>query len=197
MTTPPNPLPRISPESKGAPPAASKSHTVAWVLGGCGTVLVLAVIAGVLALRMFVKNNVHVGTNGEMDVKMPGGGSMHTGKAKDIGVPIYPGTESSGTGMEFTSPRQEQNMSMATYISSDGIEKVDAWYRENLSKDYVREGPGQKHSFEGNRRLPVQIQTSSIAYVSKDGAAMSVVALNQMGRATQIILMRTGGPTAQ
>ncbi len=197
MTTPPNPLPRISPETPGAPPAGTKSHTLAWILGGCGTLLVLAIIAGVLGLRMFMKSHVHRGPNGEVDIDVPGGGSMRTGKAKDIGIPIYPGTENNGTGMEVKSPRQDQNMSMAMYNSTDAIEKVDAWYRDNLSKDYEREGPGVKRSIPSNRRFPVPIQSNSISYVLKSGDAVKVVALTQMGRMTQIVLMTTGAPATQ
>jgi hypothetical protein len=197
MTTPPTPLPSISPESPGAPPAAAKSNTLAWVLGGCGMVLVLAIIAGVLGLRMFIKNNVRVGPGGEMDVKMPGGGQMHTGKAKDIGIPIYPETNPGAIGMEVTSPRQELVMSVATYFSADAVEKVDAWYRDNLSKDYIREGAGLKQTLPNNRRFPVPIETNSITYVLKEGNAASVVALTQTGVTTKIVLMKTGALGAQ
>ncbi|HUK31096.1 MAG TPA: hypothetical protein VLV89_08280, partial [Candidatus Acidoferrum sp.] len=96
MTTPPNPLPSISPEAPGAPPIERKSHTLAWVLGGCGTLLVLFIIVAVLGIRTFVKNNVRMGPNGEMTVQMPGGGTMRTGKAMDLGIPVYPNTESKG-----------------------------------------------------------------------------------------------------
>src|SRR5580658_8678445 len=105
MATPPNPLPSISPGSQGVPPVAQKNHTLAWVLGGCGAVLALFIIVVVLGVRMFVKNNVRMGPNGEMIVQMPGGGTMKTGKPRDLGIPVYPGIDSSGTGMEFTSPR--------------------------------------------------------------------------------------------
>jgi hypothetical protein len=96
------------------------------VLGGCGTVLVLAIIAGVLGIRMFIKNNVRVGPNGETDVKIPGGAQMHMGKAKDVGIPVYPETNGEGRGMEMTSPRQDQNMTLSTYFASEAVEKVDA-----------------------------------------------------------------------
>jgi hypothetical protein len=197
MTTPPNPLPKISPETPGAPPAAAKSNTLAWILGGCGLVLVLAIIAGVLGLRMFIKNNVHIGPGGEMDVKLPGGGQMHTGKAKDIGIPIYPVTNPGAIGVEVTSPRQDLVMTAVTYFSADAVEKVDAWYGDNLSKDYVREGAGQKQTLPNDRRFPVPIESNSITYVLKNGKAMNVVALTQTGMTTKIVLMKTGSTAAQ
>jgi hypothetical protein len=197
MTTPPTPLPSISPETPGAAPAARKSHTLAWVLGGCGTVLVLAIIAGILGLRMFIKNNVHVGPDGETDIKIPGGAQMHMGKPQDLGIPVYPETNAGGVGMEVTSPRQDQNMRIATYLTADAVEKVDAWYRENLSKDYMREGPGAKQTLPNDRRFPVPIQSNAITYVVKDGAVLKVVALTKKGSDTQIALMIIGAPSTQ
>jgi hypothetical protein len=197
MTTPPNPLPKISPEAGGAPPAPAKSNTLAWILGGCGLLLVLAIIAGVLGLRMFIKNNDRIGPGGEMDVKLPGGGQMHTGKAKDIGIPIYPETNPGAIGVEVTSPHQDLVMSAATYFSVDALEKVDAWYGDNLGKDYVREGAGQKQTLPSDRRFPVPIETNAITYVLKNGKAMNVVALTQTGATTKIVLMKTGTAAAQ
>ncbi len=200
MSTPLSQLPSISPEAPGAPPTGSKSHTLAWILGGCGTVLVLAIIAGILGVRMFMKNHVHKDANGEVSIDMPGGTSMKTGKAKDIGIPVYPSTVSGGTGMEVTSPRKDQNMSMAMYNTGDAIEKVDAWYQENLSNDYVREGPGVKHTIPGGRRFPVPIRENSITFVSnslKSDSGVSVVTLTQMGTMTQIVLMTAGATSAQ
>jgi hypothetical protein len=197
LTTPPTPLPSISPETPGAPPAVRKSNTLAWVLGGCGTLLVLAIIAGILGVRMFIKNNVHMGPNGEMDMKLPGGVQMHTGKPKDLGIPVYPETNSGGIGMEITSPRQDQNMRISTYFTPDTVEKVDAWYRDNVSKDYVREGAGAKQALPNNRRFPVPIQSDAITYVLKDGETLRVVAINQKGVNTQIALMIIGAPQTQ
>jgi hypothetical protein len=194
VTTPPTPLPSISPETPGAPPAARKSNTLAWVLGGCGTLLVLAIIAGILGIRMFLKNNVRMGPNGEMDVRLPGGGHMRTGKPKDLGIPVYPETNSGGIGMEVSSPRQDQNVNMATYYSPDAIEKVDAWYRDNLSSDYVREGPGVKQRLPNNRRFPVPIQSNAITYVSRSGDIVKIVALTRTGTNTQIAIVISGAP---
>lgn len=200
MTTPPNPLPYTSPEAPGAPPVAQKSHTLAWVLGGCGTLLVMFIIVVILGVRSFVKNHVRVGPNGEVIVQMPGGGQMRTGKPRDLGIPVYPNTESSGAEVDVTSPRQELNMSTAAYATTDDAEKVDAWYRENLSADYSREGPGQKHSLPVNRQFPIPVQSDAITYVaniSKNGDAMKIVVIRRMIRRTQITLMRTGEPAAQ
>lgn len=144
-----------------------------------------------------MKNHVHRDANGGMVIDVPGGGTVHEGKAEDIGIPIYPETNLGAIGMEVTSPRQELVMSAETYFSRDAVEKVDAWYRANLSKDYVREGAGQKQILPNNRRFPVPLESNSITYVLKNGNAMNVVALTQAGMTTKIVLMKTGAAAAQ
>src|SRR5271154_512202 len=104
MATPPNPLPRMSPETPGLPPPAKKQNILIWILSGCGTVLVLLILVGALGFRSFMKNNIHVGPNGEVDVKV-GGMTMHGGKPQDIGLPIYPAIDAAtAAGMEMTIP---------------------------------------------------------------------------------------------
>src|SRR5580693_8612484 len=125
MATPPTPLPRMSPEMPGLPPPAKKQNILIWILSGCGTVLVLLIIVAVLAFHSFMKNNVHIGQNGEVDIKM-GGVSMHTGKAPDVGLPIYPVVDlPHAMGMEATLPTRKfgtQSVSQAIYSSTDSVQ---------------------------------------------------------------------------
>lgn len=191
MTTQPSPLPPpVSPTVPGGPPPPpKKQNIVLWVLGGCATVLILGILALVLAVRLFVKTHVHVGSNGDVDVQLPGGGSMHTGGAKDIGVPVYPGAETSkGANVDITVPGQQREVSTSIYSTSDPIEKVDDWYRENLNKDFEREGPGQSHISVTSRGIPVD--TNAIVYVSTRGDSTTAVSLSASFGRTQINLMR-------
>ncbi|HEV3220811.1 MAG TPA: hypothetical protein VGZ48_13660 [Candidatus Acidoferrales bacterium] len=197
MTTPPNPIPTISPEAPGAPPSIQKSNMLAWVLGGCGTVLVLFIIAAVLGARLFLKNNVQVGPDGSMNVKIPGGATMHTGKAKDIGIPVYPGTSGNGTSVDMTMPGQKQSITMVTYVTTDPVDKVDAWYSDNLNNDYVRQGPGRKRNIMGDKVFPVPVEDQAIEFSVVRSDSMMVVKINEFARSTQITLMRTNATAAQ
>ena len=106
-----------------------------------------------------MKNNVHVGPNGEVDVKM-GGMTMHGGKAEDIGLPIYPRIETAvnAVGMEMTIPTPkngQQTITQSIYSSKDSTEKIDNWYRQNLDPEFVRLDAGQNRAVLGDNALSV------------------------------------------
>ncbi|HXQ97966.1 MAG TPA: hypothetical protein VN774_05955 [Candidatus Limnocylindrales bacterium] len=191
MATNPSPLPPpVSANVPGGPPPPpKKQNLVLWILGGCATVLILGTLALILAVRLFVKTHVHVASNGDVDVQLPGGGSMHTGSAKDIGVPVYPGAETNkGASVDVTVPGQQRELSTSIYSTSDPIEKVDDWYRENLDKGYERQGPGQSHISVSSRGIPVD--SNAIVYVSMKGDVTTIVSLSASFGKTQINLMR-------
>jgi hypothetical protein len=191
MATNPSPLPpSVSTDVPGGPPPPpKKQNIVLWILGGCATVLILGILALFLAVRLFVKTHVHVASNGDVDVQLPGGGSMRAGSAKDIGVPVYPGAETNkGASVDVTAPGQQREMSTSIYSTSDPIEKVDDWYRENLDKDYERQGPGQSHISVSSRGIPVD--SNAIVYVLIKGDVTTVISLSASFGKTQINLMR-------
>lgn len=188
MSTTQGPMPPSMPVP-GGPTPPKKQNIVLWILGGCATVVILGVLALVLAVRLFVRNNVHIASNGDVDVRLPGGGSMHTGGAKDIGLPVYPGAETStGRGVDVTVPGQQREVSTAIYSTPDPIEKVDSWYRDNLSTDYGREAAGQPHFSVSSRGIPVD--SNAIVYFSIRGDVTTVVSLRQSFGNTQISLTR-------
>jgi hypothetical protein len=199
MATPPTPLPRISPEAPGAIPPKKNQSILIWILSGCGTILVLLVIVGALAFRSFMKN-VHVGPNGEVDMRF-GGMSMHAGKAKDVGLPIYPGLDvASATGMEVTVPNKQTgpvSVTMAIYSSKDPVEKVDDWYHENLGPEFIRLDPGKNQSVLGDKAFPFPIDQGAIAYSCRRGDTMYAVTLHSIMGTSQIKLMRANAPTHQ
>ena len=195
MATPSTPLPRISPEIPGAPPP-KKQTTLIWILSGCGTVLLLAIIVGVLGLRSFVKNHVKVGSNGEVDVQVAGM-TMHAGKAKDLGIPIYTGADiAHATGVEMTVPVKDSapmSMSMSMYNAKDSVQTVDDWYRKNLGPDYTRQSPGMNQTtIEG-----VPVDRGAITYaMRRDKITFLVIIESTLGK-TQIKLARTNPPDSQ
>ena len=197
MATPPTPLPRISPDAPGAPPAKKSQNILIWILSGCGTVLVLLVIVGALAFRSFMKNNLHVGPNGEVDVKM-GGMTMHGGKAQDVGLPVYPGADTAhATGMEMTIPTPKngtQSISQAIYSSTDPVEKVDDWYHENLGAEFIRLDAGKNQAVLGDKAFPFPIDLGAISYTSKRGDTRYAVTIHAIMGTTQIKLMRANAP---
>nr|HEV7955074.1 hypothetical protein [Candidatus Acidoferrales bacterium] len=193
MATPPTPLPRISPEMPGVPPPPKKQNILIWILSGCGTVLVLLVIVGALAFHSFMKNNFHVGPNGEVDLKM-GAMSMHTGKAPDVGLPIYPGVDiPHAMGMEATLPTQKfgtQSVSQAIYSSTDSAEKVDAWYHQNLGPEFIRLDAGKGQAVLGDNAFPLPNDLGAISYSTKRGETRYAVTIHSILGNTQIKLMR-------
>ena len=193
MSTSPTPLPRMSPEMPGVPPPPKKQNILIWILSGCGTVLVLLVIVAVLGFHSFMKNNFHVGPNGEVDVKI-GGVSMHTGKAPDVGLPIYPGVDiAHAMGMEATLPTRKfgnQSVSQAIYSSTDSVAKVDEWYHENLGPEFIRLDAGKSQAVLGDKAFPLPIDLGAISYTSKRDETRYAVTINSILGNTQIKLMR-------
>lgn len=197
MATPPTPLANISPEVPGAPPPKKNQNVLIWILSGCGTVLVLLVLVGVFAFRSFVKNNVHVGPNGEVDVKV-GGMTMRGGKPRDLGIPVYPGADAAhATGMDMTVPLPKHDplaLSMAIYSTKDSEKTVDDWYHENLRPDFIRLEPGQRPTVVGGKSFVLPIEAGAIAYTCTRDDIEYAVTLNSLLGNTQIKLMRSNNP---
>jgi hypothetical protein len=199
MATPPTPLPRMSPEMPGLPPPAKKQNILIWILSGCGTVLVLLIIVAVLAFHSFMKNNVHIGQNGEVDIKM-GGVSMHTGKAPDVGLPIYPVVDlPHAMGMEATLPTRKfgtQSVSQAIYSSTDSVQKVDDWYHQNLGPEFIRLDGGKSQAVLGDNAFPLPTDLGAISYTTKRGETRYAVTIHSILGNTQIKLMRANPAAA-
>jgi hypothetical protein len=197
MTTPPTPLPNISPGMPGLPPPAKKQNILIWILSGCGTVLVLLILVGTLAFRSFMKNNVHVGPNGEVDMKF-GGMTMHGGKPADIGLPVYPGVETAGAaGVEMTIPTPkngQQLMAQSMYSSKDSAEKVDDWYRQYLGAEFVRLDANQNPAVLGDNAFPFPLDRGAISYQCKRGDVKYAVTIHSIMGTTQLKLMRASTP---
>jgi hypothetical protein len=200
MATPPTPIPRISPESPGAPPVKKSQNILIWILSGCGAVIVLFVLVAILAFRSFVKNNFHVGPNGEVDVSVAGM-TMHGGKAQDVGLPIYPGADTvHATGMEMTIPNKQhgpQMMTVSIYSVKDSVEKVDNWYHQNLGAEFIRLDPGQSQATLGDKAFPFPLDSGAISYTCKSGDVNYAVTLHAIMGTTQLKLMRANAPVHQ
>jgi hypothetical protein len=192
MATPPTPPPRVLP---GAPPP-KKQNILVWILSGCGVVIVLVVIVAALGFRAIVKN-MHIGPDGTVDMKI-GPMSVHGGKPQDVGLPVYPGVEAAGAmGMEITMPTGKygtQTISQAVYSSKDSVEKVDDWYHENLSAEFIRLDAGKNQAVLGDKAFPMPLDFGAISYTSKRGDTRYAVTIHVIMGTTQIKLMRANPP---
>jgi hypothetical protein len=187
----------MSPEMPGVPSPPKKQNILIWILSGCGTVLVLLVIVAVLGFHSFMKNNFHIGPNGEVDVKM-GGMTIHGGKAVDIGLPIYPGIDAAhSTGMEMTIPTPkngQQTITQSIYSSTDSVEKVDEWYHQNLDAEFIRLDAAQNQAVLGDKAFPFPLDRGAISYQCKRGDVKYAVTIHSIMGTTQLKLMRATVP---
>jgi hypothetical protein len=197
MATPPTPLPRISPEAPGMVPPKKNSNVLVWILSGCGTVLVLGVIVAVLGFRSFVKNHMHIGPNGEVDMQVAGM-TMHTGKPKDLSIPVYPGVDATGAiGMDMMMPianSEPLSLSVAQYKTKDSQKTVDDWYRQNLAPEFTRSEAGQRPTGSGGKAFPLPVDPGAIAYTCTRVDIQYAVTINSIFGQTQLKLMRTNTP---
>lgn len=196
MSTPPNSVPPAAGETE---PQKTGSNLGAWVLG---LLLVGALILGGgawLVTRFFVQN-IQVNRAGSTVVIDTPVGSLKAGKDEkaDPGLPVYPGAKVAQPGgtVELSLPEEDSvQLTAAHYRTLDPIEKVDAWYREQLSSDFKREGPGvmvRKKNING-----IIVKSDDVAYVSEKDDLVRVVALQKRFNGVEIALLRAGKQESQ
>ena len=200
MSTPPNPFPGNNPGMGQQPVPPPRQNVFLWILAGIGILFVCMMFAGLMILHSLRGTNLSIGRNGQgVEIKVPGGMTIHAGEGASTGLPIYPGaaTQSKSGGVEITSANGTQSgVSGETYLTSDSMEKVDDWYRGRLDKDFQREGPGPTSlTVKGTN---VQIENGEIAFVSQTGPAVQIVSLKHgADGGTKIDLARMGRSEAQ
>jgi hypothetical protein len=200
------------PVSPGTPPGGApgipagpaipreKHNVLLWVLVGIGSVLIFGVVAILLIVHAVARTHVSVTTSGDsVVIQTPRGAiSVNSGQPADLGLPIYPGalTLKDGGSVQFTANNDQRGgISGATYVTSDSLDKVEAWYRQRLGSAFEHDGPGPKSVIV--RGMNVQIDGGEDAYISDSGDAVSIVGLkSRLGR-VEIDLARIGRRTAQ
>jgi len=199
MSTPQNPLPNSNPGMGQQPVPPRRQNVFLWILAGIGILFVCMMFAGLAILHSLRGTNFSVGKNGQgVEIKVPGGMTIHAGEGASTGLPIYPGaaTQSKSGGVEFTSANGTQSgVSGETYLTSDSMEKVDDWYRGRLDKDFQREGGPTSLTVKGTN---VQIENGEIAFISQAGPAVQIISLKHgADGGTKIDLARMGRSEAQ
>jgi hypothetical protein len=200
MSAPQNPLQNPNPGMVQQPVPPPRQNVTLWILAAIGILLVCLMFAGLLILHMVRGTNLSVGRNGQgVEIKVPGGMTIHAGEGASTGLPVYSGaaTQSKSGGVEITSANGTQaGVSGETYVTSDSMEKVDDWYRGRLDKDFQREGPGPTDlTVKGTI---VHVESGEIAYISQTGPAIMIVSLKRgADGGTKIDLARMGRSEAQ
>jgi hypothetical protein len=202
MSTPPTP--RFDPNTgmplQPPPPPPPRQNVLAWILAGIGVVFVCMMFAGLMILHAVRGTNLSIGSNGKgVEIKVPGGMTIHAGETADTGLPVYPGASAQGKagGVQFTSSNGTQSgVSGEDYTTQDSMEQVDEWYRGRLDKDFQREGPGATELVV--KGMTVHIESGEIAYISQSRPAVEIVSLKHaLGGGTKIDLARIGRNEAQ
>ena len=195
MATPPNP----TPTGPSNPNPQNSSSIWLWIIG---LVVAGALILGLGALFVtrFLVQRIAISRAGEsVEINSPVGSVKATkDETANPGLPIYPGAKLAqpGGSVELGTPDEEAvSLTSAHYRTIDPIEKVDAWYREQLSVDFKREGPGvmnQKKNING-----ILVKSNDIAFISEKGDLVRVIALQKSSNGVEIALLRVGKPEAQ
>ncbi len=188
MSTPPNSLSK-----------KSSSNIWAWVFG---LVMLGALILGGAAwfVTSYLVQGIQVNrTDSSVVVDTPVGTLKAAKDEKaDPGLPIYPGAKLAQAGgtVELSVPGEDSvALTAVHYRTIDPVEKVDAWYREQLSSDFKREGPGvmnRKKEING-----VIVKSDDIAFISEKDDVVLVVALQKRFNGVEIALLRAGKQEAQ
>lgn len=134
-------------------------QVVLLVIAGIVLLAVVMVLVALWAVKRFAQ--VEVASRGEtkrVEVRTPiGEFSVEKGEdaAQRLKLPVYPGAEPHGESASVRLWGRVENeeggldIMAAEFRTPDSIEKVDAWYREHLGKEFTRE---LGHIVGGDRR---------------------------------------------
>ncbi len=188
--------------SQPVPLDEKKKPTLLWWILGLLGVGVFLLGSGGLFLAWYLSRHMEVATDGtraHVEIQTPFGGlKVNKDDKADPGLPVYPGaTISEGAAsVELSAPDgQTLHVTAAKYNSDGPIEKIDQWYRQKLSPDFQREGPGavmlKKHVFG------VEVRSNDLAYISEKKDMLQVVAIEPRFHGVRIALARISKPETQ
>jgi len=177
----------------GAPnqPVPQKNPTLWWVLATfgavCAVLLVLALAVGIYFVRYVrVKESAK-----QVSISSPVGNlKISEGEqGNTTGLPAYPGAtvSQSGATVEVEPPNEKAGtrIGVAEYVTSDPLEKVQAWYREQLGPEFTQEKHGRVAKVAGR-----DLGDADVAFVAEKEGWVRVVALKHSGEGVSIALLR-------
>lgn len=182
-----------------SPVPEKKTPVLWWVLGLLGAGVALFAIGGLFFASYLVKTvQIQPAAQG-VEIQTPAGSIRASRESPvDTGLPVYPGASVADTGgtVEIEAPTDDTvRIAAVHYRTSDPLEKVDAWYRDQLGPEFQREGPGVM--VRKKEVLGMPVRSSDIAYIAEGSEWLRVVVIERKGLHTEIGLARIGQPEAQ
>jgi len=169
---------------------------VLWLLAIVGGGFVVLVLGGLLVASMFLRH-VHVSQTGkQVEIETPAGALRVNGdQVHATGLPVYPGAQpdkSEGSTVEL-SAISGAGLGLATekYVTSDDLDEVSEWYKQQLGPSYKREEHGS-----ATHRQHVS-SDADVAYVYEKGDTTRLVALTKKSAGVEIELLRVGKKEVQ
>ncbi|MFQ5927695.1 MAG: hypothetical protein ACE5MH_09715 [Terriglobia bacterium] len=179
--------PRTSPAH---PQHGGTLATVLAIIGG----LVLACVVVTCVALWFVSRYIHVdvsssGGGRQVEIETPFGG-LKVRKADDIArelnLPVYPGawpTDDSASVEFWAGAEDEQggfHLTVAQYRTDDPLDKVEAWYREQLGPEFKREDGRVDIDIEKGRwRRRIHARGDGVAFIHERGNRVRGVGLER------------------
>lgn len=179
------------------PQRRPNNNWILWLLGIVGGLFVLLVLGGLFIAGSMIKSVRVDDVRREVAVSTPAGDlTVQKTRVGNIGLPVYPGATplESGANLQFTTPGDDRvGISAAHYLSSDSLDKVDAWYRARLGPEFERD---DKSAGKGKIRVH-GVVTGGIAYVSDRDDLVRFVAISKKWNGVEIALGRIGKQETQ
>lgn len=154
--------------------------------------MLLVLVLGGLFIASRVIRGITVEGPNQVQIRTPAGNvNVQKVAEDDTGLPVYPGAtlRSQGANIQFQPSEREGGVGLAavSYISTDGFDKVSAWYRGKLDASFRIEKNKSVVQVNG-----VDVGRADLAYVSHQDDRVRIVALERRGGQTQISLVRIG-----
>jgi hypothetical protein len=180
------------------PPPPPRSNAILWILGILGAGAVIIVLIG-LATAFYVAHHVRATSSGSrVEITTPVGQiKVNEGASHDTGLPVYPGASempTEGANLEIVpAGGPHVGVAAAQFFTTDPLDKVVAWYAEQLGPGFSREAPGRRM----RRMQTVSAGDADVAYVSDNGDLIRLVALKKKASGVEIGLARFGKQEVQ
>jgi hypothetical protein len=175
------------------PPVEERKSSVVWWFLGLLLVSLAILLIGAFFLAQYFLRSVQVSREGDQVAISTPAGDIHVDQSgpAETGLPIFPGAEVSerGAAVELTPPGEDPvSILAARYRTQAPLAEVDAWYRAQLGREFVREGPGRTD--RKARIFGVDIRSDDTVFVAEGNEEMRVVGLRRQGLYTEIALVR-------
>ena len=178
------------------PPPPKRNDAVLWILAIVGGGFVVLVLGGLLLASMFIRH-VHVNQTGsQVEIETPAGALRVNGdQAHATGLPVYPGAKqdkSEGSTVELSAiSGAGLGLAAEKYATSDDLDEVSEWYKQQL-------GPGYKREEHGSATHREHVSSDAdVAYVYEKGDTTRLVALTKKSGGVEIELLRIGKKEVQ